>query len=95
MTPPRRRDSRPVLIARDLQRRRLHEHEELSCTYEVRDRLADVTIENGKANTLSRDVIAALGAALTRAEERRRGAGRRPADHRQRPACSRVASTSR
>jgi enoyl-CoA hydratase len=37
--------------------------------YEVRDRIAHVTIRNGKANALSPDVIAALDAALTRAEE--------------------------
>jgi enoyl-CoA hydratase len=37
--------------------------------YDVRDRIAHVTITNGKANALSPDVIAGLGAALTRAEE--------------------------
>jgi enoyl-CoA hydratase len=37
--------------------------------YVVRDRIAHVTIRNGKANALSPDVIAALDAALTRAEE--------------------------
>lgn len=37
--------------------------------YEVRDRIAHVTIDNGKANALSPDVIAGLDAALTRAEE--------------------------
>lgn len=37
--------------------------------YEVRDRIAHVTIDNGKANALSPDVLAALGAALTRAED--------------------------
>jgi enoyl-CoA hydratase len=37
--------------------------------YDVRDRIAHVTITNGKANALSPDVIAALDAALTRAEE--------------------------
>src|SRR4051812_35195776 len=37
--------------------------------YEVRDRIAHVTIANGKANALSPEVIAALDAALTRAEE--------------------------
>jgi enoyl-CoA hydratase len=36
--------------------------------YEVRDRVAHVTITNGKANALSPDVIAALEDALTRAE---------------------------
>jgi enoyl-CoA hydratase len=36
--------------------------------YEVRDRIAHVTITNGKANALSPDVIAALEDALTRAE---------------------------
>ena len=37
--------------------------------YEVRDRIAHVTIENGKANALSPEVIAALGGALDRAED--------------------------
>ena len=37
--------------------------------YEVRDRVAHVTITNGKANALAPDVIAGLDAALTRAEE--------------------------
>ena len=37
--------------------------------YEVRDRIAHVTIANGKANALSPDVIAQLEAALTRAED--------------------------
>ena len=37
--------------------------------YEVRDRIALVTIANGKANALSPDVIEQLGAALTRAED--------------------------
>ena len=37
--------------------------------YEVRDRVAHVTISNGKANALSPAVIAALDAALTRAED--------------------------
>ncbi len=37
--------------------------------YEVRDRIAHVTITNGKANALSPDVIAALGDALMRAED--------------------------
>jgi enoyl-CoA hydratase len=37
--------------------------------YDVRDRIAHVTIANGKANALSPDVIAALDAALTRAED--------------------------
>jgi len=37
--------------------------------YDVRDRIAHVTIDNGKANALSPDVIAALDDALSRAEE--------------------------
>jgi enoyl-CoA hydratase len=37
--------------------------------YEVRDRIAYVTIANGKANALSPEVIAGLGDALTRAED--------------------------
>jgi enoyl-CoA hydratase len=37
--------------------------------YEVRDRVAHVTISNGKANALSPDVLAGLGEALTRAED--------------------------
>src|SRR5947199_8808075 len=37
--------------------------------YEVRDRIAHVTIDNGKANALHPDVIAGLGEALTRAED--------------------------
>src|SRR3974390_1824374 len=37
--------------------------------YEVRDRIAHVTISNGKANALSPDVLTELGAALTRAED--------------------------
>jgi enoyl-CoA hydratase len=37
--------------------------------YDVRDRIAHVTIANGKANALSPDVIAQLDAALTRAED--------------------------
>jgi enoyl-CoA hydratase len=37
--------------------------------YEVRDRIAHVTIANGKANALSPDVIAGLGDALSRAED--------------------------
>lgn len=37
--------------------------------YVVRDRIAHVTIANGKANALSPDVIAQLDAALTRAED--------------------------
>ena len=37
--------------------------------YEVRDRVAHATITNGKANALSPDVVAALGAALARAED--------------------------
>lgn len=36
--------------------------------YEVRDRIAHVTIDNGKANALSPDVLAALDDAVTRAE---------------------------
>jgi enoyl-CoA hydratase len=42
--------------------------------YEVRDRIAHVTITNGKANALSPDVIAAIGDALTRAEDAGEGA---------------------
>src|SRR3954466_413896 len=38
-------------------------------SYEVRDRIAHVTLDNGKANALSPSVIAALGDALTRAED--------------------------
>jgi enoyl-CoA hydratase len=37
--------------------------------YEVRDRVAHVTISNGKANALSPDVLAGLNDALTRAED--------------------------
>ena len=37
--------------------------------YELRDRIARVTIDHGKANTLSTAVVAALDAALTRAEQ--------------------------
>jgi enoyl-CoA hydratase len=37
--------------------------------YDVRDRIAHVTIENGKANALSPDVIGALGDAYSRAED--------------------------
>jgi enoyl-CoA hydratase len=37
--------------------------------YEVRDRIAHVNIDNGKANALGPDVLAAIDAALTRAEE--------------------------
>jgi enoyl-CoA hydratase len=37
--------------------------------YEVRDRIAHVTISNGKANALSPDVLAGLNDALTRAED--------------------------
>ena len=37
--------------------------------YEVRDRVAHVTISNGKANALSPDVLAQLDTALTRAED--------------------------
>jgi enoyl-CoA hydratase len=37
--------------------------------YEVRDRVAHVTIANGKANALSFDVLAGLGDALSRAED--------------------------
>jgi enoyl-CoA hydratase/carnithine racemase len=37
--------------------------------YDVRDRIAHVTITNGKANALSPDVIAGLGDALSRAED--------------------------
>jgi enoyl-CoA hydratase len=38
-------------------------------SYDVRDRIALVTITNGKANALSHDVINGIGDALTRAEE--------------------------
>jgi enoyl-CoA hydratase len=38
-------------------------------SYEVRDRIAHVTIDNGKANALSPEVIAALRQALERAED--------------------------
>jgi enoyl-CoA hydratase len=38
-------------------------------SYEVRDRVAHVTIANGKANALSPAVVAALDDSLTRAEE--------------------------
>ena len=38
-------------------------------SYEVHDRIAHVTIANGKANALSHEVIDALGAALTKAED--------------------------
>jgi enoyl-CoA hydratase len=38
-------------------------------SYEVRDRIAQVTITNGKANALAPEVIAALDAALSRAED--------------------------
>ena len=37
-------------------------------SYDVRDRIALVTITNGKANALSHDVINGIGDALTRAE---------------------------
>ena len=37
--------------------------------YDVRDRIAHVTIANGKANALSPEVIAGLGDALSRAED--------------------------
>jgi enoyl-CoA hydratase len=37
--------------------------------YDVRDRIAHVTIANGKANALAPDVIAGLGDALSRAED--------------------------
>ncbi len=38
-------------------------------SYEVRDRIAHVTIDNGKANALSHEVLDGLGEALTRAED--------------------------
>jgi enoyl-CoA hydratase len=38
-------------------------------SWDVRDRIAHVVVRNGKANALSPDVIAALDAALTRAED--------------------------
>ena len=50
--------------------------------YEVRDRIAHVTIANGKANALSPDVIAGLDAALDAGRGRGRERGRRAADHR-------------
>ncbi len=50
--------------------------------YEVRDRIAHVTIANGKANALSPDVIAGLGDALSPRRGRGRGRGRRAARHR-------------
>jgi enoyl-CoA hydratase len=37
--------------------------------YEVRDRIAHVTIDNGKANALSPDVLGGLGDALSQAED--------------------------
>ena len=37
--------------------------------YEVRDRIAHVTIANGKANALSFEVLGGLDDALTRAED--------------------------
>src|SRR5689334_25168099 len=37
--------------------------------YEVSDRIAHVNIDNGKANALSPDVLTAIDAALTRAED--------------------------
>jgi enoyl-CoA hydratase len=37
--------------------------------YDVRERVAHVTIANGKANALSPEVLAGLGAAVTRAED--------------------------
>ena len=50
--------------------------------YEVRDRVALVTIDNGKANALSPDVIAQLDAVLTTAEDAGEEAVGRAADHR-------------
>jgi enoyl-CoA hydratase len=38
-------------------------------SYEVRDRIAQVTIDNGKANALSPEVIAGLNDALSKAED--------------------------
>ena len=38
-------------------------------SYEVRDRVAHVTITNGKANALGPEVIAGLDAAVSRAED--------------------------
>jgi enoyl-CoA hydratase len=38
-------------------------------SYEVRDRIAHVTIANGKANALAPEVLAALDEALSRAED--------------------------
>ena len=63
--------------------------------YEVRDRIAHVTIANGKANALSPDVIAGLDDALDARRGRGRGRGRRAADHRRARACSRAASISK
>ncbi len=57
-------------------------------SYDVRDRIAHVTIDNGKANALSPDVIAGLGDALLegrgRRRRRRRDAAHRDAGHVQR-----------
>ena len=53
--------------------------------YEVRDRIAHVTIDNGKANALSPDVIAGLDDALTPRRGRGRGRGRRAAASPARP----------
>ncbi len=50
--------------------------------YEVRDRIAHVTIANGKANALSPDVIAGLGDALVARRGRGGDRGRRGPDHR-------------
>jgi enoyl-CoA hydratase/carnithine racemase len=41
----------------------------MTVDYEVRERIAHVTIDNGKANALSPEVIAALGDAYSRAED--------------------------
>ena len=78
------RGSEPVLIAHDRRGARgprIGMPDEL-VRYEVRDRIAHVTIANGKANALSPEVIAALDAALDARRGRGRGAGRRAAHHR-------------
>jgi enoyl-CoA hydratase len=41
----------------------------MTVTYEVRDRIAHVTIDNGKANALSPEVIAGIGDAYSKAED--------------------------
>jgi enoyl-CoA hydratase len=44
-------------------------------SYDVRDRIAHVTIDNGKANALAPDVVSGLDAALSRAEDAGDGVG--------------------